>query len=660
MCGIAGIMNLRGVETEQIRSVYRMANRMIHRGPDDEGFVTVHGNGLCRSFFGDDTPVKGLDSQFDPGYPRRHVRSAMGDSSLVALGHRRLSIIDLSPAGHQPMSTEDLRYWVVYNGEIYNFREISHELETEGLTCHGKNDTEVLVKAYARWGENCLYKFNGMFAFVIWDNRKKILFCARDRIGIKPFYYTIQDGQFIFASDIKTIIASGLYQPEVDSEGLYYAMALGMSPRPKTAFKDLAALEQGHWIRVHGDGRIEKQRYWMVPVGKQERDMTEIEAVELLEKELVASVKRRLLADVPVGTFMSGGIDSTTISAIASGIHPGIKAFTLGYHKGIPELDEVKQAVATAALHPMEHIIHRVNPIGCLDLRARIEGYEEPCYGLAANYMIAEVVRDNGIKVILNGLGGDELFAGYTWYGHIDTWRFVRMAKWFIDRVWPFGGRRLERLQAICRASSADRLHTVLFSKMMDAELQELFSDKFLQGKDTVEAIHDMYVEGLNFTDDVEAFCYLDLINYVGNHHVHRGDQFTMAHSIEARCPMLDHKLVEVAFRIPSRLKIRGRLQKYVLRKVAEKYIAPGCLSTKKKGFSLPLRHWVEGPLKPVVMEKLADLGKREEIRSERIEKWLQQYLSGNKRVSLIWHLACLEMWFETFIDQEVSVGEIC
>lgn len=654
MCGIAGIINIRGNEVHQARSLKCMTNRMVHRGPDDEGFVLVDKNGRCRSFFGDDTPLDLFVCSAVPGYPQTHIKSTFEDLSQVALGHRRLSIIDLSPYGHQPMCTPDFRYWIVYNGEIYNFREIAVELNREGINLHGHSDTEVLINAYGKWGENCLQKFNGMFAFAIWDNKEKTLFCARDRIGIKPFYYTIQDGQFIFASDIKTIIASDLYRPEPDMEGLYLAMAFGMAPRPKTAFKGLVALEQAHWMRIHLDGRIEKERYWSIPIGSQKHNMSEGEAVDLLEEQLISSVKRRLVADVPVGTFMSGGIDSTTISAIASELHPGIKAFTLSYENTAPELNEVQQAKMTARMHPMEHIVHCVNPSESLkDIESWIDGYEEPFYGLPPNYEISKLVKDNGVKVVLNGLGGDELFAGYGWYSHMDKWRIARVIKPLLDMIPPFTGRRGLQLKALSRANSADRLHTVLYAQSTDEELQELFTDPLLQEMHTPEIINQMYVDGLEFTDNIEAISYMDLMNYLGNHHVHRSDQFIMAHSIEGRFPFLDHKLVETSFRIPSHFKKHAKIQKYVLRKVAKKYIAPECLAMEKKGFSLPLKQWMRGPLKPLVKKKLAGLENRKEIRQEVPARWLREYEAGNRKFSSIWHLASLEMWFSSFIDSK-------
>ena len=607
----------------------------------------------CRTFFGDDTPKAGVHYAALPKPPEDHVRAAFGVSSYAALGHRRLSIVDLSFHGHQPMGSEDERYWLVYNGEIYNFSEIAQELEADGIKFRSHSDTEVLLRAYIHWGERCLQKFNGMFAFAVWDQEDRSLFCARDRIGIKPFYHTVQDGQFIFASDIKTIIASGLYSPEPDMEGLYLSMAFGFAPRPKTAFKGIRALEQGHWMRVRANGNITKHRYWSVPIGTQNKRMREQEATELLEDKLTTSIRRRLIADVAVGTFMSGGIDSTTISAIAANLQPGIRAFTLAFEGDVPELDEVAQAQATARMHRMDHVIHFVDPDDALqDLQSWVAGYEEPYFNLAANFVISKRVQDEGVKVVLNGLGGDELFAGYRWYRHINTWRILRLARPFIGRLLSLNPKAADTLRTIASASSADRFHTAFFTKNSDAGLRQLFADPNLQNIRSLDFVHNLYCQDKEFADPVEALSYMDIMNYIGNHHVHRSDQFTMMHSIEGRFPFLDHELVEAAFSIPSHLKIRWGVQKRVLRKVAERYIAPECLSMQKKGFGLPLKQWLRGPLMNLAESKISSLGKRAEIRSDVPKQWLREYQAGRRTTTKIWHLVSLEMWFETFIDR--------
>lgn len=647
MCGIAGIFNFHGSADFQSPHVVRMAKAMKHRGPDDEGFIAVDMDGAVKHFFGEDSSIAVRSSFSSP----RLISSALDSKSTLFMGHRRLSILDISPAGHQPMRDPTSRYWIVFNGEIFNFIALRAELEVLGHRFQTSSDTEVILAAYSQWRENCLKRFNGDFAFAIWDIQEQSLFCARDRIGIKPFYYILDERRFIFGSDIKTLIASGLHRPEPDSQGLYLAMAFGIAPRPITAFKGIRALEQAHWIRLHRDGRIEKERYWHIPIGSQERNMPEADAIELLEEHIRRAVALRLVADVPIGTFMSGGIDSTTISAIAARQHPGIKAFTLGYQNDAPEMDEVSQAKATASMHPMQHIIKQVNPEESLqDLRTWVEGYEEPFYSLAANHVLSKVVNENKVTVVLNGLGGDELFAGYDHY----RFHLVPRLSWLhplTRRADKIANRKVATLLRLVGAQSADRLHSLLFRKTSDVELHQLLKPSFHPVQETPDLLHNLYAKDLEFSDTLEAMSYMDLVNYIGNHHVHRIDQFTMAYSIEGRFPFLDHELIEAVYRIPSSLKMHYGKQKYILRRVAEKYIAPECLSMKKKGFSLPLKQWMQGPLKPLVNISLDSLRKRIEVESDVVTAWQKAYAHDRVSSARIWHLVALELWFEHFID---------
>jgi len=650
MCGIAGILNLRHADTSLAGPVQAMTERMRHRGPDDEGYLLIGASGASSTFYGNDSAMLPADQDVPPGFPRQHIDAA--GAGFLAFGHRRLSIIDLTEHGHQPMCTADGRYWIVFNGEIYNYREIAADLRREGIRLRGHSDTEVLINAYALWGPDCLDRFNGMFAFAIWDNSDRRLFCARDRIGIKPFYFTLCGDNFIFGSDIKTILASGLYEAEPDPEGLYLAMSFGIAPRPKTAFRGIEALPQAHWLLVDENGNVRCSRFWSIPVGTQDHTMSQPDAVNLLEEELRASIERRLIADVPVGTFMSGGIDSTTISAIASTVHPGIEAFTLAFEETASELDEVPQATATSRMYDMKHVIHRVSASAALrNLDQWVEGYEEPYYGIAANHVISEVVAEHGVKVILNGLGGDELFAGYSWYRNVDHWKKARMLGPILRPLAPRLRGKWRLLAESSRIRSADRLHSFLFRRNSDKELHELFSGNATARYDGIELVHDLYADDVEFEDDLEALSFMDLMNYIGNHHVHRIDQFTMAHSIEGRFPFLDHELVEAAFRIPSHLKKNGKTQKFVLREVAKKYIAPECLAMTKKGFSMPIRQWLEGPLRSTVDTKLEALALRDTINNVAVRKWHDEYKRGRRDATKLWHLVALELWYEKFID---------
>jgi asparagine synthase (glutamine-hydrolysing) len=646
MCGISGIFNFNNNFT-YVNSIYLMTCSMRKRGPDDEGYVTFSNNNKMSSYFGPDTPGRMNRVNY------KNITDSLKDKTRISMGHRRLSVQDTSSLGHQPMSYDSGRYTIVFNGEIYNYKDIKNKLESIGHAFDSNSDTEVVLASYVEWKEECLKYFNGDFSFSIYDNVKDCLFCARDRIGVKPFYYLLNEKRFVFGSDIKSIIASCLYKPKVNPVGLYLAMAFGMAPRPITAFKDIHALEQSHWMIIYSNGEVKKQKYWNIGSVTQDKSMSKADATYLLDKEIHSSIAYRLVSDVPVGTFMSGGVDSTTISAIASRYKPGIKAFTLGFDTKSLELDEISQAKDTANMCDIEHIISRIDVDSTLkNLQEWVLGYEEPFDGLAANYVISDLVKSNGVKVVLNGLGGDELFGGYGYYKNLNLTKYGAFSGLKnIKNTLPKG--KIYTLMALLGCKSPDRLHSALFCKQSDYSLRELFSDSFISDIDTPELLHNLYSKNMEFADDIEAFGYMDLMNYIGNHHVHRSDQFTMAHSIEGRFPFLDHNLVELSRKIPSNFKIYKGEQKHILKEVAKKYIAPSCLSMNKKGFNLPLKQWMEGPLSLLVVRHLDSLKQRDEMNSETIEKWYFQYKKGRINASRIWHLVALEMWFESFIDNQ-------
>jgi asparagine synthase (glutamine-hydrolysing) len=647
MCGIAGILSLDGQARQFGTSIQRMTDRMRNRGPNDEGFCLIDKSGQIEQYLGDESVA--IEN---PSFSLEHIRNSCEKSGILAFGHRRLSILDLSPQGHQPMSTKDRRYWIIYNGEIYNFLEVKSDLTKLGYEFFSSSDTEVILNAYSAWGEKCLQRFNGMFAFAIWDNLNKVLFCARDRIGIKPFYYTIQNNCFLFASDIKTLLASGMFKASPDPKGLYLAMAFGIAPRPLTAFQDVKALEQGHWLKLNISGYQEKQSYWNVPVDSLDFVHSENDIIEILDHKLRQSIKSQLISDVEVGSFMSGGVDSTTMTAIASQCQPNIKAFTLAYQDGACELDEVEQAKFVASKYKIEHIIHRVDPVSALnDLDMWIECYEEPYYGLSPTNIISKIAASYGIKVVINGLGGDELFAGYGWNRKLNTWKIARLLKPLIYPLSKLYPRYAPKIRALAEAESFDAYHTTLFARYMDSELQSLFKSNFIEKFSTTQCLHDLYVKNIEFRDPIQAFCYMDLKNYIGNHFVHRVDQMTMAHSIEGRFPFLDHELVELAFSIPSSMKVKEGVEKYILKKVAEKYIGHANIAMKKKGFALPVKLWMSDQLKPLVEQKLDLLKQRDFVNEYTVTTWNKEFSKGLRDYSQIWHLVALELWYEKFID---------
>lgn len=649
MCGIAGIL-AHEEEPEILIRLAGMLSAMRHRGPDDEGMALFRRSSeAVESFGGEDTPPAVLESR--TAYAPQRVRPLQNvPDVLLALGHRRLSILDLSAAGHQPMATGDRRYWIVYNGEVYNYREIRSELQRTGESFQSHTDTEVILKSYRRWGADCLSRFNGMFAFAIWDNREKTLFCARDRIGIKPFYFLSTDRLFLFASDVKTIVASGLYRPEVELEGLYHALSFDCAPRPLTCFKDIRALTQAHWMTVTRTGTITQRRYWALPPHERAPKGGRDWRAEL-DAQLKASVQRRLLADVPVGTFMSGGIDSTTISALASKFHPGIRAFTLGFGAEGEHMNEVEEAKATARLHPMQHVLKIVDADETLSyLDEMVLCNEEPSCTPNPTHVMSKFVREHGVTVVLNGLGGDELFCGYGRERVATQWRRLRPWRPVLGLLPPVH-ESLKKRKRISALRDLTDCYVYAFSIFLDDDKQRLFRN--IAGDfNSYDFFRERYpLSGRDKEDPIDTMCACDLLNYIGNHQVYRTDQFTMWFSLEARFPFLDHELVELAFRMPSEMKVADGRGKYILRQVAGDYIAPACLDMEKKGFSLPVGQWIKGTLKPLVDERIAQLKKRDLFSPPVIEEIVRGYHARRRSVLQLWLLVSVEMWFQRFID---------
>ncbi len=646
MCGIVGIITTKPRKISN--NIFLANNQMKRRGPDDEGFVLFDDKNIdvC---YGEETPMESFHDK-QVYYPSKNIKSTFGNNYNIVFGHRRLSIVDLTSHGHQPMSDESRRYWIVFNGEVYNFKEIRKELIDLGHNFLSDTDTEVILRSFIQWQEQCLQKFNGDFAFSIYDTKKDEIFLARDRMGIKPLYYTFQDDTFVFASDIKTLIASKLYKPEMDMEGIYHNFSFSMTPRPNTSFKNVFALRQGHFMTL--DCKTLKSKtteYWDIPTNMQDLSMSENEAIEILEEELKKSIEYRLLADVDVGTFMSGGIDSTTISAMASKIHPNIKAFTLAFDKSISQYDELEEAKATASMNNMKHIISKLDADVVLNnIDNMVLGYEEPFFHLAANFAISEIVKNHGVKVVLNGLGGDELFAGYSVYQNLGRWKKISKLNPLISLFPNALHPKVKTLKKYSTPKDVYEYYASSYSNYTDMEKKALFKDSY---KSIQETANQYKKQNKHFTDDLELLSYLDIKSYIGNHHVHRTDQFTMHFSIEGRFPFLDHNLIEKAFTIPSKYKLNNGIPKYVLRKVAQKYIAPECLSMQKKGFGLPLEQWFNNQLKDLVHTSIEKLKKREILLSSGID-----FVMKSGSITQKWQLVMFELWYQKFIESEIVV----
>ncbi len=639
MCGIAGIIEF-AKSAYHVDAIKNMTNSMQHRGPNDEGFLLF--SNFAASFYGDNS-AENIQQLNLPYTPKEHIDSAQDIKSNIAFGFKRLSIIDLSYHAHQPMCDTDQKFWIIFNGEIYNYKEIRAELISLNHTFYSNSDTEVVLKAYMEWGEKSLEKFNGMFAYSILDTVKNEIFLARDRMGIKPLYYYHENDRFIFGSTMKSIIDSKLYTPEINWEGLWQNYTFSIAQRPNTCFSKIVALEPAHFLKIKlFSGKILKNKYWDIPTGVQDFSLTEKKAISLLEEALYTSIEYRLHADVEVGTFMSGGIDSTTIAAIASKLHPNIKAFTLGFNTNFPEYNEVTQAKETVAINSINHIVHYANPNEVIDnIKTIVRGYEEPYHHLPANYVLSKIVADHKVKVVLNGLGGDELFAGYDYYNKVKWWKIMKNMS-SIFKLFPNNiNERLDTAKKIASYNNIAQFYTHFHTTYSDLDNQKLFINKQYNTGNTIE---NLYINTKEFTDSIEALNYYNLKSYIGNHHTRTIDQFTMNFSIEGRFPFLDHQLIELAFKIPSKYKIKNGSQKYILRQIARKHIAPSCLTMQKKGFGLPLEYWYTTDLKDFAIDTLALLKNRHFFNNNEIDTIVK-----NNNVRKIWHLVMTELWLQEF-----------
>lgn len=629
MCGIVGIINIQE-KKPLANALVKMTQSIKDRGPDNEGYVLI--NQDASPFYGNDSIAKSS----------RHIESATDTPFKVGFGFRQLKIIDLSNKSHQPMTDTSQNYWIVFNGEIYNYKEIREELSQLGANFFSDSDTEVLLQAYIHWGEKALDKLNGMFAFSIYDKLKNRIFFARDRVGIKPLYYYQDNSHFIFSSTQKGIIDSQLYQPNIDWTGLSQNFRFSIAQRPSTCFEGIKAVSPGQLVSIQlDDFTVEKKTYWQIPNNIQDHTLTEKQATNLLEEAIYKSVAYRMQADVEVGTFMSGGIDSTTLSVIAAKTNPSIKAMTLGF-KDFKEFNEIDEATATAKMHGLQHHIDTVSPqdiLGIIDKTPHI--YEEPYFYLPINYVIAKIAKNQGVKVVLNGLGGDELFGGYDVFHKLHLWETLKKHKKSIGLL-PNIHPKIAKGKQLATYKDLDAFYAHYYTNYTDNEIQKLFKT---ENKSTLKTLKEYYnPDNIEFEDSFEAISFYNLKSYIGNHQMRTVDQCTMHFSLEGRFPLLDHNLIEVAAKIPTQYKIKQQQQKYVLREVAKKHIHPSCMKMGKKGLSLPMEQWMQKELKSFVNEMISALKKRSLFHSNEIDRILK-----SKDSKKIWQLISTEMWLDTY-----------
>ena len=659
MCGIVGAISL---EAKSICVDYAkpMTDKISHRGPDDAGYLFFHTgsrhNNDRLSFFQNltDDKFKNIDDMLPTIESNSIKRELYLHDYDLFLGHRRLAILDISYAGHQPMSDLSKNIWIVYNGEIYKFQEIRNELIKIGHKFKSHTDTEVIIYAYIEWGEKCIEKFNGMFSFCIYDNFKKRIILARDRYGIKPLYYHLtKNNTLIFASEIKSILEYKDYESKIDKEALLEYFTFQNIFTNKTFHKNIQILEPGHFLDINLKTKdIKNIKFWDFNF-KEENFKDEKECIEELDRLLTQAVKRQLVADVPIGSYLSGGLDSGSIVAIASKNIPWLNTFTVGFDlnstNGIElGFDERAKSEYMSYKFKTEHyemVLKSGDMERCLsDFAYHLE---EPRVGQSYPNYYAAKLASKFSKVVLGGTGGDELFAGYPWryYKAVNNINFDD----YIDKYYGFWKRLLPNkdLKDLFRPIAKD---------VENVWTRDIFSNIFIN-KETKQTPEEYINDSLYF----EAKTFLHGLLVVE-------DKLSMAHSLETRVPFLDNDLVDFVQKIPVKFKLKnlksvinvdentiGKLQKtndgkIILRKAMKKYIPSEINDAIKQGFSSPDESWFRGDSIDFVKIKL--LNKDAKIYSyfdkKTVERLLEEHLNGKQNRRLfIWSL----LNFEEFVQ---------
>ena len=627
MCGIAGFIDYwerRAIEPVIRKRLLKRMNDVIrHRGPDDEGFFLKDG---------------------------------------VALGMRRLSIIDLA-GGAQPISGEDGSVTIVFNGEIYNFQELRPELEKRGHTFKTHSDTETIVHAYEEYGPECVKHLRGMFAFAIWDDKKREVYIARDRVGKKPLYYTVTTGgTLVFGSEVKSLLEHPEVKREINLEALDAYFTLGYVPDPLTIFRGVSKLPPGHYLTFSA-GRLNIQQYWDFNFEPGDSRKPE-DYLDELRTLLDESVRLRLISEVPLGAFLSGGIDSSTVVALmARQMNQPVKTFSIGFNED--SYNELKYARLTAKQLGTDHHEFFVTPQICNVIDDLIWHFDEPFADPSAipTFMVSKLARDH-VTVALSGDGGDELFAGYSHYVVQESRRaFSAVPKAIRKGVMrplsyrlPHGAWGRNYLHNI----SLDPIDRYLDSLSYFTELskESLYSFDFqkeLQPKNQVARSFRDYADRVNTKESLDQLLYIDGKTYLPGDILTKVDRMSMATSLEVRVPLLDHKLIDFVTRVPASLKLAGIETKHLLKRVARDLIPAEILDRPKQGFGIPLEQWINSELRDQIRETLREPRTRQRgyVNSSYVDLILDEHHKGRRDHSFpLWALLILELWHRRYIDQ--------
>ncbi len=656
MCGICGVFNYgNSAQTFDEELLIRMSDTITHRGPDDSGtFISPH--------------------------------------KRAGFGFRRLSIVDLSPAGHQPMFSQDRSVTIVFNGEIYNHEVLRKEFERKGCRYRSRSDTESIINAYQEYGLDFVHKLLGMFAIAIWDEKNQRLVLARDRIGIKPLYYTFADGNCIFGSEIKAILQHPAVHGEFNEEALDAYLTFLISPAPMTMFKNIYKLEPGHLMVIGKDGDTRKEQYWdPVPIGRQpsiDLDGTPIAHSKLLEggppkdeqscidsiqRLLKQSVKDRMMSDVPFGVFLSGGIDSSTnVALMAELMDRPVDTFSVGF-RDLEKYNELGYARQIAKEFRTNHHEVIIDQRMAFDFLPKlIYHQDEPladpvCIPL---YFVSKLARDNGTIVIQVGEGSDEQFAGYPaylrelrfyqwlWRPYQLMPRFARSAIFGIASALLQRQHKLLQLDYIRKATEGDELFWGGVNIFTETHKSLLFNGhrevQAARARDLAARWHEAILERDHHADYLKRMIYLEFKNRLPELLLMRVDKVSMATSVEARVPFLDHRLVEYSMTIPKKFKVKGGEPKYILKKAVEGLIPHNIIYRKKQGFAAPVNEWLRSEWFDFMEMKILNSGlmKRDLLRGDFVKTMIRNHRNRTRDEGMpLWALLNLALWYDYWIE---------
>jgi asparagine synthase (glutamine-hydrolysing) len=644
MCGIVGAVGSPDEVREEC--LLRGLAGLAHRGPDDSGWQLI--------------------------------RQSSPQPTSIFLGNRRLAILDLSPAGHQPMQDGDTGNWIVYNGEIYNFREIRSELESHGIGFNSHSDTEVILKAYGKWGAGCLDYFRGMFAFAIWDASTRVLFLARDRFGEKPLYYCHRDGLFLFASEVRSLLQTGLVARQLDEVGLMEYLRYGSVSNPDTLIRGIHSLPPAHFL-VLKEGEATTRKYWDlnspepdIAVPAQVRHIGPESMVEL-RTQLEDAILLRTVSDVPVGIFLSGGIDSSALVALLSRKHLNLSTFSVVFNE--LEYSEAEYSRSISERFGTDHHEIVISSHAVMtSLPKIIAAMDQPTVDGVNTYIISRETRRMGFKVALSGLGADEIFAGYETFKVVP--RMERFA-WYASMLNPTlrhtlasiirlpNSKRQPRAQKLAALIEGDDSvpHPYALARrlFMPRELRQLSLASDTGNFDSaISPLADIVKWATRF-DPVNRTSYLELRHYMANTLLRDSDFMSMAHGLELRVPFVDHKLAEFLFRIPGALKLKQGLPKWLLTEAVQGVLPQQVINRPKRGFTFPFELWLKNEMRHDMEDVLLDSGANllEGIDREFAGAVWRDFLAGKTTWSRPWSLYVLKTWVDRFLESGPASSKV-